>query len=522
MRMFEVLFLAVPFLLAVVGARSVGGRDVAFSDPAGKAWLTVDHARDLDTAAPAEGHRLRPEVDTESLLRNPATGWMLYDDASGAVARADEYWKAMDEAARKHASIFYLRWRWAEAEPEEGRYAWLYDPNFKALIEGARQRHLRLAFRFYVNSQDNIRQATPDYVHQAGAEGVMEDGAGKKLWTPYADDPVFQKKLSAFVSAFAKEFDDPARVDFVDALGLGWWGEGHHIQFKNPANSDQVLRWILDTYSKSFHHVLLGWQFDTTFGMRDDEDLAIKGEDYVYRRDGLGSHWFSAAEKAACLRLFPRHPLYAERCYWAGDENTPAWAAKQDPEFGSRFKSWHDMDSIAIDQGLEYHANTLDLRTVTDVKRFLTYPELIEKFTREGGYRLAPVEVACPEVVKPGDDLVIRHAWVNLGVGVLPDYNRRWGQKYRPAFALLANGATAPDVRNTWIASDAEPGDWLRGSVHAYTLRGKVAAETPPGRYKIVCGILNTRADGGPDLQLAIKSERIGSWHVIGKMEVKR
>jgi len=219
----------------------------------------------------------------------------------------------MDEAARKYASIFHVRWRWAEAEPEEGRYAWLYDDNFKALIAGARQRNLRLAFRFYVNSQSNLRQATPDYVRRAGAEGLMETGQRGPLWTPYADDPVFQKKLSAFVAAFAKEFDDPARVDFVDALGLGWWGEGHHIPFKNATNSDQTLCWILDTYAKPFQRVLLGWQFHTTFGMDKDEEVAIKGEDYVYRRDGLGSHWFSDAEKAACLRLFPRHPLYVAR-----------------------------------------------------------------------------------------------------------------------------------------------------------------------------------------------------------------
>ena len=284
---------AAALLLASPAGLSAASRDIEFNDAAGKAWPTVNHAQASAAGARPADQRLRPALDFDSLIRNPATGWMLYDDALGDVAKADEYWQAMDEAARKHASIFYLPLRWAEAEPEEGRYAWLYDPNFKALIEGARQRNLRLAFRFYVNSQSNLRQATPDYVRRAGAEGLMETGQRGPLWTPYADDPVFQKKLSAFVAAFAKEFDDPARVDFVDALGLGWWGEGHHIPFKNATNSDQTLRWILDTYAKPFQRVLLGWQFHTTFGMNKDEEVAIKGEDYVYRRDGLGSHWFS-------------------------------------------------------------------------------------------------------------------------------------------------------------------------------------------------------------------------------------
>ena len=504
--------------LLAFAAASAESDDAIYTDASGKAWPIVDHP---GSGGPSTARRLRPQVDTDSLLRNPATGWILYDDACGEVANAAEYWKAMDEAALKHASIFYLRWRWSDAELKEGRYAWKFDPNFKALIEGAQKRGLRLAFRFYVNSQDNIRQATPDYVRQAGAEGFMENGAGNKpLWTPYHDDPVFQQKLTAFVAAFAKEFDDPKRVDFVDAMGLGWWGEGHHIPLKTPANIDKTLRWILDTYSKPFHHVLLGWQFGTNFGAVKDEWVVIKGEDYLYRRDGLGSAWFSKDEKAACLRLFPRYPLYAERCYWSGDDNVPD-AAKQDPEYGPRFKSWRDMDSIAIEDALDHHANTLDLRTIPDVKRFLTYPDLIEKFTRAGGYRLAPVEVECPATGKPGRELVIRHSWINLGVGVLPNYNKRWGQKYRPAFALLAADSGKPIAGNVWIGRDAEPGDWLKGNVYRYLLRAKVAPGTKPGAYKLACAILNTSSDGAPDLELALKSARNRAWRTLGTVMVK-
>ena len=36
--------------------------------------------------------------DTTSLLRNPAMGWGVYDDANTEVQNAEEYWKAQDIA----------------------------------------------------------------------------------------------------------------------------------------------------------------------------------------------------------------------------------------------------------------------------------------------------------------------------------------------------------------------------------------------------------------------------------------
>ena len=98
-------------------------------------------------------------------------GWGLYDDAVGNVANAEEYWAAQDEAARNYASFFYIRWRWSEMKPEEGKYAWIYDENYKKLIQGALDRGLKLCFRIYDNGQDNIRQGTPEYVRAAGAQG---------------------------------------------------------------------------------------------------------------------------------------------------------------------------------------------------------------------------------------------------------------------------------------------------------------------------------------------------------------
>ena len=103
-------------------------------------------------------------------------------------------------------------------------------PSIKALIQGALDRGLKLAFRVYIDGQDNIHNGTPDFVREAGAKGyavhkLWDPANENNNWTPYADDPVFQEKFGNFIRAFAKEFDNPEQVDFIDAYNLGWWGE---------------------------------------------------------------------------------------------------------------------------------------------------------------------------------------------------------------------------------------------------------------------------------------------------------
>ena len=60
------------------------------------------------------------------------------------------------------------------------------------------------------------------YVYEAGATESPIDDEGKTQ--PYYDNPVFLEKLDKFVEAFAKEYDNPDEVDYIDAYGLGRWG----------------------------------------------------------------------------------------------------------------------------------------------------------------------------------------------------------------------------------------------------------------------------------------------------------
>lgn len=462
--------------------------------------------------------------DMKSLVRNPLSGWVLYDDANDYVAKADEYWQSQDMVSRKFASIFYWRSRWSELEPREGEYAWEHDENFKALIQGALDRGLKLAFCIYVDGQDNIFNGTPDFVREAGAEGYavhrLWDPEGvDNNWTPYSDDPVFQDKFSNFIKAFAREFDNPAKVDFVDGFNLGWWGEGHHIRYKNNANKAATYRWITDLYGNSFKNVILVTNFGTEMGWEAEKQYAVAKHGYIIRRNSLGSTWFRESEKQTVLSVFPETAFIAECCYWGGfSDSYQPWSS--DPLYGNVFKSWPDFYNQAYIDAIQSRANTLDLREVTEsrgwTKRAL---ELVEQFKINGGYRLTPTRLSFPAQAQSGTSITISHSWRNSGVGVCPNNNVRWNRKYQVAFALLDRESAA--VSNITIVPEAEPSAWLKGKDACY--ESEIRLEVPAGKYTLLTAIVDTSIENTPPgLNLAVeKGEYHEGWLQVSEIDIK-
>lgn len=451
-------------------------------------------------AAAQETVTLKPVFKSGGLIRNPGMGWVLYDDGGQEVADAGPYWKAQDKIAREHASIFYVRWRWSDIEKREGVYEWENpESNFSKLIQGARERGLRLAFRFYVNPTDNLRQSTPEWVRKACGDKGGRMIQGK--WAPFLDNPIFQKKFASFVAAFGKRFNNPAEVDWIDVSAVGSWGEAHGLVMENSVNKTAVYEWLLGTYAAAFDKVLLGMQFGTEFGMDTDIRLALEKYDCVLRRDGFGSQWIRGQTEPMKNR-FPRNPIFAEKCYW---NNNEAW--RNDAQFKNEMKSWADVHRITMDQALECHANTLDLRTVWDAKEWMKTPDLVERFELNGGYRLALAEAEFPPVIVRGKTWTIRQKWENHGVGVLPNKNQRWGNKYKVAFGLY-DAARNLHV-TTWIDDGAEPGDWIKGTAFSgdFTIPAAKTSALNPGNYQLIVAIVNMSGDGSPHLHLAMENK---------------
>lgn len=445
--------------------------------------------------------------DETNLVRNPLSGWVLYDDANDYVSVAADYWRAQDAAASRFGSIFYWRSRWSELEPEEGEYAWEQDENFKELIKGALDRGLKLAFHIYVDGQDNIYNGTPDFVREAGAEGYpvhrLWDPEGvDNNWTPYADDPVFQEKFSNFIRAFAEEFDEPSKVDFIDGFNLGWWGEGHHIRYKDSGNKAQVFQWITDLYGNNFKKVILVTNFGTEMGIDMEKRFAIEKHGYIIRRNSLGSTWFRDVEIETVMSLFPEVAFISEGCYWGGysDEYQP-WS--EDPLYKDVFRSWPDYYRQVYDDAIRSRANTLDLREIKETqgwtKRAL---DLVKAFVSNGGYRLSPLKVTFPETIFSGERFTISHTWRNSGVGVCPNNNIRWNYKYKVAFAFM--DVDSKEIRCIAVDHDAEPSVWMKGKDTHYDFTS--AIDLPSGDYIMSLAIVDTSLDRlAPGLNLAVK-----------------
>lgn len=56
--------------------------------------------------------------------------------------------------AADYSNILYIRMLWKDLEPEEGKYAWIYNERYKWYIQKAKDKGLKLAFRVFFHGVD--------------------------------------------------------------------------------------------------------------------------------------------------------------------------------------------------------------------------------------------------------------------------------------------------------------------------------------------------------------------------------
>lgn len=286
-------------------------------------------------------------------------------------------------------------------------------------------------------------------------------------------------------------------VDFIDANGLGKWGEGNLVGIATRAQEEAYYDWHLGLYGRAFHRVLLAPTF-SMFGsdpLATDERIAFRQHGTVFRLDGLGSQ-------------------YEEKCYsfsggWEGDRKVKERAAPA----AATLQTYMD---FLLDQAMAYHAMTLDF---SNPEVWVDQnPDRAARFVANIGYRLRPAEVVFPCKVAGAGSMSIRHLWRNDGVGALPNLNRRWVDprtgkgKYRVAFALFQPGQATP--LKVFVDPAPEPGAWVKGidNLHTTTMTWDVPGQT----YELGIGIVDTTAPSSPSLHLAVKDlERRNGWYIL-------
>ncbi|MDO5736475.1 MAG: hypothetical protein Q4P15_08370, partial [Propionibacteriaceae bacterium] len=436
-----------------------------------------------------------PTVDSTSYIKNPGMGWQLYiEEFDWEFIDADVFWGLVDEHAWA-ATTLYLRVPWSRMEPTEGNYAWNVDENYKAVVDEARERGIRLAFRIVPDSQDVHMQATPQFVFDAGATGYAT-ASNSAFKTPFVTDAIFRTKFNAFIAAFGEQYNDSAVVDYIDANGLGWWGEMSSVR---NGQTREVLEWITGEYAKAFPDVMLAMNYPSGFN-KGDQDAMIEKYDLAIRRDGLGStQWMNEAEKQEIANKFLQGTaIIGENCY----QNMTLRETSCDASF--KKPSMNGMLQRVVDDALKVRANTLDLRwPATDVPLWLSEEHfgVWQDFAVNGGYRLAPTRIEAPTSVVVGEQFFITQNWVNGGVGRLPNRTGGWHDKYRVSYALLDSETGEVAAQSVDLRSN--PGDWIKGQNYTNQVRARFSG-APAGTYTLGYAIVDTSKGNAPAISLAV------------------
>lgn len=491
---------------------------------------SADGGKDI----PAENVKVSVAVDRTSIIKNPLTGWALYvgrtwDDTFWSTQGYDSY--ATSEGTNvkvsDYASCIYLRTSWSNLEPTEGNYAWKNESSsFYKLVKSARDRGLRLALRIVVDGRDQGLN-TPQYVFDAGAQWYADNGNVNRK-SAYPDDPVFQEKYAKFIRALAEEFNDTDKMEFIDAYGLGKWGEGHTLIYKDKANKAAVFHWIVDLYASTFTKVPLVINYhrliaDTT-EWNDKVPAETEGllsycieKGYSLRHDAFGmSDYFKTWEKDFAKKWNFKRPIIMEGGWITGGTHR-YWI-----DSSGKYREGHpeDVRKGEFDASAEARVNMMDLRTNDETRTWFGLCfDLVKKLNQEGGYRVYPNQVSLPKEAASGAKVEVDYRWINLGWGYLPNNIPQWNYKYKVAMALLDANRKPAFV---YVDKEAEPSEWLLNAPKTYKFNIELK-DVPSGEYTWAIAIVDTTKDNTPGIRLSVPAKNLTTtgWLKLETINIK-
>ena len=507
-----------------------------------------DDGKGSSSTIPEGNVQVKFTPDRTSFLKNPMTGWVMYVSGTADPSYLDtEYYvPSLEKNVRvaDYSTCIYVRTNWRNFNPEEGVYFW-DDPNSSLykIYTRAQELGLPMAFRVVVDGRDQGAN-TPQWVFDKGAEYWLENDRYPDRKVPNVLDPVWRECYEKFIEDFAKEFNDPSKIAFIDAYGLGKWGEGHNVCYEGiepiSYNSDgsvkeyagivsentvaykeDTMEWITSLYSRCFTNVPLVINYHRQIGhprssgknaQPDSEHLLQIAIDngYCLRADSFGMHnqdWgYNDWERNYVKQWNNRLPIILEGGYvWSNAGHQSSIAAEG-------YKTAGDVREGEFLEGQLACVNMMDFRvgdeTRTWFEEAFTY---IERFNEEGGYRLYPDRVSVPQTVKMGSDVTLTSRWLNLGWGFCPTNLQQWNQKYKVAYALLDMQTEKPVYQ--FVDENTDLSTWLKSSPASYTFDISMKG-VAIGGYIWAVGLVDTTLQDEEGLnpvglQVAVKKESL-------------
>lgn len=419
---------------------------------------------------------VRP-TEIDDILLNPGIGFADFS-VEGAAAPASAY---------PPGTVGYVRWTWAELEPNEGQYDFA---RIDSAIARARSRGETIAFRVMPCWEGSSPQWLLD-------KGVASVAASDGVF-PDHNSPLFLEYHERLVRALGARYAGSSDIDHVDIGSVGCWGEWNtaccegtscDALYPTAANQVAIIDWYLSAFAGTPLVALIGgppyanqngagWRGDC-FGDYGFFDPTWNHMDDVYEPASLdpiiGKAWKTA-------------PVQFEACGVMQD-----W-----------YDKGYDIDRI-LQKGLDWHMSVFNGKSspVPDAWR-----GKVDNWLKRLGYRLVLASLTHSPKVAPGGSLALRAEWQNRGVA--PAYH-----PWPIAFRLRT---TSDKVVVQWI-STGDVRTMLPGS-HVVEDRFVLPAELEAATYSLDTAILTEDATAA-HIALAIAGKRADSWYPISTVSVE-
>jgi len=414
---------------------------------------------------------IRPAQD-DALLLNPGTGWVQYYGS--------------DKYTQDYIGIGYTRWAWSVLEPREGQFNWKEIDGF---INQYKRHGKKTAFGVMSVSTGLGQYVTPKWVFDAGAVplAVPDDASptGQQIIPKTWDDPVFLRKLKAFVQALGRHYDGNPDIAFLDIRSYGNWGEGHIGMLKAPGiiltPPDNLKTNYLLPYFEAFPHTQLMIVWGSSLYDAVNDWAVSQGAGM--RRDGILSVW--SKDGSECCRAYGHHPAVFEYCDGYAEMKKNGWW-KPDLLLNTYFKGGKPSYMQWNPQIFEENA------------------EFCRKLGNQVGYHFILQEATLPTRIKPGKLFSLQWRWLNDGVA--PVY-----EPCHVALGLLDQEDRV--IEKQWL-TDSQPGKWLPEATTAETV-GTAFSSASPGIYKLAVGLFLDAKNVNPAYRLGIQGRTTNGWYVL-------
>lgn len=457
---------------------------------------------------------VRPQ-DTGAALVNPGMGWTLHFYSNNLRNYGSKLEPSDTLDDWPGLSTIYLRLPWAFLEPKEGEFNWsLFDAPAQRWIARGKKIALRVTC-----CEGDLRYATPQWVHDAGAQGVeFEFGKGPKpggpLWEPNYLDPVFLQKLEHFLTAMARRYDGNPNVAFIDIGSFGMWGEGH-TGFGSRLNEEQTFaaaKRHLDLHVKLFRHTLLCINDDMAGSSKPGRHFPIM--DYaisqgVTLRDdsilvGKPPHSWYHAEMAQ--EFWPHFPVVIEHEHYGGSLRRGAWN-----------------NDLLVKSVEDYHASYMSIHWWPR-EELQALGATVAQINRRMGYRLQLKAINWPATVALGQSFSVDTCWANAGVA--PCYGGGfWALTLKDAKGGIVSLHVDEDFDVKTLAVgpvDQAPAQKLQShfavALRLADPRGKFIPVTKAGTYDVFVSV--GQRDGTPQIALPLPNDDGQRRYKVGQIIV--